>query len=136
MLENSLSSIQVDDWHSLQSNGGDSSVCLSSVTAEGTLGCKPVVGPKDLGGNSLGHNLCNKTDVVYVEFLPFIGLGTIVTAVPRHAPPRTVSLSKSLYGHLDICIRFPTICARTPVRVAAAQQMKSSIVLQKTEDAT
>jgi hypothetical protein len=101
----------------------------------GTLGGRPAVGPKNLGGNSLGHNLCDKTDVDFVESLPFIRLGTVVTAVLCGAPPRTVSLAKALYGHPNIYIRFLTTSARTPAEVAASQQMESGILLQETEDA-
>ncbi len=93
---NSLSSIWVDDWRSLQSNNGDSSVPLSSVAVVGTPGGWPVDGPKDSGRNSLGHNLCNKTDVDPIESLPFIGPGTVFTAIPHCAPPRTVSLATAL----------------------------------------
>jgi hypothetical protein len=117
--KSSLSSIQVNNWCSLQSNGRDSSVPPSSVAAVGALGGRPAVGPKDLGGNSLGHNLCNKTDDDSAECLPFIGLGTVVTAILHCAPPRIVSLVKPSYGHPGICIRFLTICACTPAKVAA-----------------
>jgi hypothetical protein len=73
----SLSSIWVDNWHSLQSNGVDSSVPPSSVAVVGTPGGRPADGPKDLGGYSLGHNLCNKTDIDPVESLPFIEPSTV-----------------------------------------------------------
>ncbi len=126
----------MDDWHSLQSSGGGSSVPPSSVSAVGALGGRPAVGPNDSGGNSSSHDLCNKTDVDYVESLSFIRPGTVVTAVPHRASPRTVSLAKASYGHPNICIRLSTICARMPAKVAAAQQMESGIALQETEDAT
>ncbi len=112
---NSFFSIWVDDWHSLQSNIRDSSIPPFSDTAVSAPGGRPADGPKDSGGNSLSHNLCNETDVDTVESLPFIGPGTVVTAVPCCAPPKTVSLAKALYGHLDIASgsrRF--VCARLP----------------------
>jgi hypothetical protein len=133
---NSLSSIQVEDWRSIQSNSGDSSVPLSSVAAVGAPGGRSADGLKDSGGSSLGHNLCNKTHVDPIESLPFIGLGTVVTAIPHCALSRTVSSVKASYGHLDIRIRFSAICVCTPAKFAAAQQIESGIAMHKIEDAT
>ncbi len=136
LLENPPSAIRVDNWCSWQSNGRDVSVLPSSVVAECALGCRPAVRPEDLDGNSLCHNLCNKTDADSVESPPLIGLGTVVTAASCCAPPRKVSLAKFLSGHPNICTMFLMMHARTPAKAAAAQVLEAIIALQETEDAT
>jgi hypothetical protein len=135
-LDNPSSFIQLDDWRSLIFNGGDLSALPSSVVAECALGYRPAVGPKELDGNSLGNNLCNKTDVDSIESPPLIGPGTVVTAASHCPSPRKVSLAKSLSGHPNICTMFLTMCACTPAKVAAAQVMETNIALQVTEEAT
>ena len=95
-----------------------------------------MVGPKEMEGKLLGRNLCNKTDVDSVEFPPLVGPGTVATGTSRCAPPRKVTSAKSSSGHPNIHAMFPTMHARTPAKVAAAQIMEADIVLQKTEEAT
>ncbi len=106
---------------------------MSSVVAECALGCRPAVRPKDSDSNSLGHDMCNKTDVDSVESIPFIGLDTVVTAASHCASPRKVSLAKSLSGHPNM---FLTMRACMPAKVAAAQVLEADIMLQETEEAT
>ncbi len=108
--------------------GKDLSALLSSVVAECTLGCRPVVRPEDSEGNSLGHNLCNKTDIDFVEYPPFIGPGTVVTAASRHASPRKVSPVKFSSSHPNICAMFLTMRARMPAKVTAAQVLEANIM--------
>jgi hypothetical protein len=108
----------------------------SSVDAECALGCRPAVGTKELDGNSLGHNLCNKTDLDSVEALLRIGPGTVATASSLCASTRKNSLTKSSSGHPDICTIFLTMRARTPAKVAAAQVMEANIALKEAEEAT
>ncbi len=111
-------------------------VLLSSAVAECALGCRPAVGPEDLDGNNLRHNLCKKTDIDSVESFPFIESGTVVTAASRHAPPRKVSLAKFLSGHPNIFTMFSTMRAFTPTEAATSQVLEANIALQETEDAT
>jgi hypothetical protein len=108
----------------------------SFVNAECALECRPAVGPKDSDGNSLGHNLCNKTDVDSIESPPLIGPGTIATDVSCRTSLRKISLAKSSSGHPNIGTMFPTMHARMPAKVAAAQVMEANIGLQRTEEAT
>jgi hypothetical protein len=92
------------------------------------------VRPKDLDGDYLGHNLCNKTDVDSIESPPLIGLGTVATADSHHIFPRKISSAKSLPGQPNICTMFLTMRVRTPAEVAAAQVMEANIALQETEE--
>ncbi len=112
------------------------SVLPSSVVAECALGCRPAVGPKDLDGNSLGHDLCNKTNVDSVQSFPFIGPGTVVTAASHCAPPRKVSSAKFSSGHPNICTMLSMMHACMPAKAAAAQILEANIALHETEDAT
>jgi hypothetical protein len=100
------------------------------------MGGRPAVGPKEMNGKCLGHNLCNTTDVDSVESPPLVGLGTVATGTSHHAPPRKVTLAKSLSGHPNIPTMFPTMHTRTPSKVAADQIMEADIAFQKTEKAT
>ncbi len=135
-LEYPSSSIQLDNWRSLKSDGGDLSALPSLGDAKHAVGGRPAVGPKEMDGKLLGHNLCNKTDVDSIESLPLVGPGTVATGASRCAPPRRVTLAKSLSGHSNIRIMFPTMRAHMPAKVAAAQIMEANIVLQETEEAT
>jgi hypothetical protein len=139
MLENPSSTIRLDDWRSLKSDGGDLSALLSLLNAECALACRPAVEPRDLDSNFLGHNLCNKTDVDSISSPPLIRPGTAATAATAATcctSPRKHSLAQTLSSHPNIHTMFPTMQARMPAKVAVAQVMEANIALQETEEAT
>jgi hypothetical protein len=129
LLENPSSNIQLDDWHSLKSDGRNLSTLPSFLDAECALACRPAVGPEDSDSNFLGHNLCNKTDVESIESPPLIGPGTVASAAAHCASPMKMFTAKTLPGHPDICTMFPTMCACMPAKGAATQVMEANIVL-------
>jgi hypothetical protein len=107
-LENPSSTIQLDDWLSLKSDGGDSSAPLSFLDAEHALDCRPAVETKGLDGNILGHKLCNKTDVDSVQSPQLIGgPGTIATATTR-----CTSHTKNPWLRLCLAILIFALCSR------------------------
>jgi hypothetical protein len=136
LLENPSSAIQLDNWHSLKSDGRDSSALPSFLDAKRALDCRPAVRHKRLDDNFLGHNLFNKTDIDSIESPPLIGPGTVATATARCTSLRKNSLAKTSSRHPDIHTMFPTMCAHIPAKVDAAQVMEDDIVLQEAEEAT
>jgi hypothetical protein len=116
----SASSIQLNDWLSLKSDGADP-YGLSSI-----LGVERMAGSaEDTARSPLVHNLCNKTAHDSVDSLP-----SITGRRSGTSSARTLSIQP------DICTMFPAMRARTLNKIPAAKFMDEECILQESAEET